>query len=204
MQHLPAFLFSADQFRRSLRERSMSVAETAPTQTMLRVGITKLEEQLHQWKRTWADTYPAGQAVEVPRREEDDQFPIFRCRDLRVRRPQDPRLPGRPRRRGHVSVLDLAVDPRGVGHARARRRHPPARPVHLRVQHLPQCRVLRADDTGAVRLPDRDPAVRRAGLLWRELRGEARFVKEELRAIGTRLQVPLFLTLAPEISARTQ
>ncbi|OXV09953.1 hypothetical protein Egran_02284 [Elaphomyces granulatus] len=48
--------------------------------------IADLTQRMQQWKKDWVDSYPAGPPREVDFQTDDDdnQFPIFHCRDLRT------------------------------------------------------------------------------------------------------------------------
>ncbi|KAE8356825.1 C6 finger domain-containing protein [Aspergillus coremiiformis] len=80
---VPALQAEYDALEATLESEVPSEHEIAVKQASLWNDVSDLTSQFIQWKRDWVDAYPDGPPQEVPA-EPNDQFPIFRCRDLRT------------------------------------------------------------------------------------------------------------------------
>lgn len=79
--HLPAVLAQYDMIRERDRAGSALFMENLYEKELLWANIAGFERQLRQWRRDWADQYPAGLPREVDSQGRDP-FPSFRCRDV--------------------------------------------------------------------------------------------------------------------------
>jgi len=79
---IPGILAQSDAFQGKQKE-SMGAQEMAVKQATLWNSITELTAKFHQWVIDWVDCYPDGPPREEEQAEDQD-FPIFRRRDLRT------------------------------------------------------------------------------------------------------------------------
>ncbi|OJJ45894.1 hypothetical protein ASPZODRAFT_26497 [Penicilliopsis zonata CBS 506.65] len=97
---IPAYLAQIDEFSEALKTNALAPSDLVAAQTAIWEKASELDGRLHQWKALHADTYPGGSAWEVPvpssRQQQqqqqqqqdqttprdDDNFPIFQCRNL--------------------------------------------------------------------------------------------------------------------------
>lgn len=94
---VPEFLFQTDQFTMSLRTGDAVPVDLAALQSAIQAKATELDSRLRLWKIMCADNYPAGQPWEAVQSGgeassagagsggdgvDDDDFPIFRCRNI--------------------------------------------------------------------------------------------------------------------------
>ncbi|KAE8166021.1 hypothetical protein BDV40DRAFT_256637 [Aspergillus tamarii] len=80
---VPSLLAEYDALEATRQSRVASAHEITVKQAALWNGVTNLTCRFLQWKIDWVDAYPDGPPKEVPA-EPNDQFPLFRCRDLRT------------------------------------------------------------------------------------------------------------------------
>ncbi|KAB8257371.1 hypothetical protein BDV32DRAFT_82732 [Aspergillus pseudonomiae] len=80
---VPSLLAQYDALEATLQSGVPSAHEVTVKQAALWNGVTNLTCRFLQWKTDWVDAYPDGPPQEVPA-EPNDQFPLFRCRDLRT------------------------------------------------------------------------------------------------------------------------
>jgi hypothetical protein len=78
---VPALLAEHDALEATLQSEAPSAHEIAVKQASLWNGVSDLTCRFIQWQSDWVDNYPDGPPKEVEA-EPNDQFPIFRCRDL--------------------------------------------------------------------------------------------------------------------------
>ncbi len=77
---LPAILHQHDLCAMAIRTKSLSHEELSEQRRILWESMAEFEHGMRQWKRLWADAYPAGQPIEVYS-QGNDPFPVFRCFD---------------------------------------------------------------------------------------------------------------------------
>ncbi|KAE8371508.1 hypothetical protein BDV26DRAFT_275947 [Aspergillus bertholletiae] len=80
---VPSLLAESDALEATLETGAPSAHEITVKQAALWNGVSDLTCRFLQWKMDWVDNYPDGPPQEVAA-EPNDQFPVFRCRDLRT------------------------------------------------------------------------------------------------------------------------
>ncbi|KAJ5649520.1 uncharacterized protein N7484_003243 [Penicillium longicatenatum] len=81
---VPALLSQSDSFKKAQQDPSaMGAQETASKQAALWNGITDLTARFYQWYHDFVKSYPDGPPQEVEQTEDQD-FPVFKRRDLRT------------------------------------------------------------------------------------------------------------------------
>ncbi|KAJ5947755.1 hypothetical protein N7466_000770 [Penicillium verhagenii] len=81
---VPALLAQSDSLKEAQQGPSaMGTQEAAAKQAALWNGITDLTARFYQWYHDWVKCYPDGPPTEVEQKEDQD-FPIFKRRDLRT------------------------------------------------------------------------------------------------------------------------
>lgn len=80
---IPGLLAQHDEFQEAQKSSVMGAQEMAVKQAALWDGIAELTARFLQWHRDWVDSYPDGPPKEVEQTEDQD-FPVFRRRDLRT------------------------------------------------------------------------------------------------------------------------
>ncbi|KAJ5676140.1 hypothetical protein N7462_009037 [Penicillium macrosclerotiorum] len=80
---IPGLLAQSDSFAEAQKASVMGAQEMAVKQAALWNGIAALTGQFEEWHHDWVECYPDGSIEEVEQTKDQD-FPIFKRRDLRT------------------------------------------------------------------------------------------------------------------------